>query len=440
MAEESANIEINNPPKKINNSREEFLFENENLIIGKKGMTFQYYPTKNEKLKSFLNAKYNKNKNNNSFYKTFYNNKNSINNAYSLKKLFYAEKFNKNNSLDNKLEVMPKSMSQTNYYFQQSWHYRNKLMNNLKNKNTNSSTINNPHRQIKSKLMFDKFDKSDNSTNQDYLNNKNYFNKTLKNFSPISNSKIQLENKFYKNHKSLSKLQKMKDYNKRTEISNHKTHFKGIESIYIKPKEIYDLFKKEDAERMAKYGSFDINITNKKEKKRIEKKNEYKSDMKELIEEEKIIQNIVRTKEFSELLGNNKFFRDAEYNDLSKYSVEDTKNNYFYENEEEKNQKMNYLRKIAFEKKCIEIPSKHNPPKLSLVKKNTSNDKKDNENENESFFENNTKKKKKEKNNLLIEREDQLLVDGKLFHMKNQIDKICKELLNKYKIHNVLKK
>jgi hypothetical protein len=57
MAEESANIEINNPPKKINNSREEFLFENENLIIGKKGMTFQYYPTKNEKLKSFLNAK-----------------------------------------------------------------------------------------------------------------------------------------------------------------------------------------------------------------------------------------------------------------------------------------------------------------------------------------------------------------------------------------------
>ena len=36
--------------------------------------------------------------------------------------------------------------------------------------------------------------------------------------------------------------------------------------------------------------------------------------------------------------------------------------------------------------------------------------------------------------------EDQLRVEGKVYHMKKQMDKICKELLNKYKIHKVLKK
>ena len=112
------------------------------------------------------------------------------------------------------------------------------------------------------------------------------------------------------------------------EAISHKTHFKGLESIYIKPKEIYDLFKKEDAERLAKLGFFDINEKKEKEKKRLEKRNEYKSDIKELMEEEKEIQHFINTKEFAELLGNNKFFKDAEYNDISKYSDEETKTKY----------------------------------------------------------------------------------------------------------------
>ena len=62
MAEEKQKFKINFMNKKINNSREIFLSENENLIIGKKGLTFQYYPTKNEKLKYYLNKKYNINK------------------------------------------------------------------------------------------------------------------------------------------------------------------------------------------------------------------------------------------------------------------------------------------------------------------------------------------------------------------------------------------
>ena len=50
------------------------------------------------------------------------------------------------------------------------------------------------------------------------------------------------------------------------------------------------------------------------------------------------------------------------------------------------------------------------------------------------------KSKKKENINILMEMEDQLRVEGKVYHMKNEIDKICKELLNKYKIYKIINK
>ena len=434
MADENSKIEINNPPpKKINNSRETFLFENENLIIGKKGLSFQYYPTKNEKLNYYLNIKYDKYKNNtsNSFYKTFYSNKNSFNNTGSLEKKFYNERINKNTLLDNKLEIIPKSMSQTNY-FQNPWIGNNKSINNSKTKNTNSSIKSSPHIQMKSKLI-----------NQDKFKNNNNisFNKTEKNFLRIYNSKIQPENKFLKKYPSLSKLKKIKDdYNKKSDIISYKTHFKGIESIYIKPKEIYDLFKKEDSDRLAKLGFYNINEKNRKEIQEIEKKNEYKNDIKELIEEEKIIQNVVNSKGFAEFLGNNKYLQDAEYSDMSQYSMEEIKNNCSSNNKEEKNKKMNYLKKIAFEKEKMENSTKLQDLQLNSVQKKIGNNKKDDESENESLSEETKKSKKIEDINRVMEKEDQLFVDGKLYHMKKQIDKICKELLNKYKIHNILKK
>ena len=65
--------------------------------------------------------------------------------------------------------------------------------------------------------------------------------------------------------------------------------------------------------------------------------------------------------------------------------------------------------------------------------------KKEVDNEDESFLEEIKKSKKKDNINILIEMEDQLRVEGKIYYMKKQIDKICKELLNKYKIHKVLK-
>ena len=172
----------------------------------------------------------------------------------------------------------------------------------------------------------------------------------------------------------------------------------------------------------------------------MEKRNEYKSDIKELMEEEKEIQHFINTKEFAELLGNNKFFKDAEYNDISKYSDEETKTNFFSETEMEKNNKLNYLKKIAFEEKKVEKKPKAIPIQLSVIKKKKDGDKKDINSEDESFFEEIKRSKKMDNINILMQREDQLKVEGKVYHMKNEMDKICKELLNKYKIHNVLKK
>ena len=68
-----------------------------------------------------------------------------------------------------------------------------------------------------------------------------------------------------------------------------------------------------------------------------------------------------------------------------------------------------------------------------IIKKNIDSD-------DESFFEEMKKSKKRDNINILLEMEDQLRVEGKVYHMKKQMDKICKELLNKYKIHKVLKK
>ena len=322
MAEENPKFEINTQHKKINNPRETFLAENENLIIGKKGLTFQYYPTKKEKLKYYLNRR----KNQNPFYKTFSNNKNifnysinyNITKSNSNKNLLNNRHINQNNFMNN-IQTLPKSISQTNFF---------------KNPK-NESNINN-YAIIES-----------NKNNIENLINKYNINKN-KFFSPITRPKIQ-KIKYPK----LSKLQNPKNKaKKKKEKKRQKTHFKGLESIYIHPKEIYDLFKKEDAIRLEKMGYFNIDEKKVKEQELIEKRNEYKSDIKELIKEEQDFRDIINTKEFSEYLGNNKFFREAEYNDRSNYSDfdEDSNNIFISENDDEK---MEYLKKIAFEDKKV---------------------------------------------------------------------------------------
>ena len=453
MAEENApKYEINIQHKKIDNPRATFLAENENLIIGKKGLTFQYYPTKKEKLKHYL-----KNKFNNPFYKTFYSNKNILNNSNnnnSSKNILYNESISKksfinNNNKINNIKTLPKNFSQTNFFKNPT-----KILNNNNRKKYNEIMFNN--------LLDYNENKYNNIENNFQSNNLNKKIKSKLLDKNIANelSNIIINNKInspstrnnIKNVKFLSpmsKLQKIKypkinSNKKKKEAKSLKTHFKGLESIYIKPKEIYDLFKKEDALRLEKLGYFNINEKKEKEHELLEKRNEYKSDIKELIKEEQDIQKIVITKEFSELLGNNKYYKEAEYNDKTIFNEwdEDSKINYFSEDEEEKNKKMNYLKKLAFEEKKAEKPKYQyqNVIPNNFIKKKKLTNKKEVDSEDESFFEEIKRSKKKDNINILLEMEDQLRVEGKVYHMKNQMDKICKELLNKYKIHNVLKK
>ena len=54
MAEENPHIEIKSPVKPISSSREQYLFENENLILGNAGFIFRIYPTLKERLAKIL--------------------------------------------------------------------------------------------------------------------------------------------------------------------------------------------------------------------------------------------------------------------------------------------------------------------------------------------------------------------------------------------------
>ena len=53
MAEENPLIEVKVPPKRIIDTREQYLFENEKLIIGPSGFVFRAYPTLKERLKQY---------------------------------------------------------------------------------------------------------------------------------------------------------------------------------------------------------------------------------------------------------------------------------------------------------------------------------------------------------------------------------------------------
>ena len=63
MAEENPHIEIKKHPNPINNTREQYLFENEKLILGRHGFVFREYSTLKERLQDSLKEQkeYNKN-------------------------------------------------------------------------------------------------------------------------------------------------------------------------------------------------------------------------------------------------------------------------------------------------------------------------------------------------------------------------------------------
>ena len=152
------------------------------------------------------------------------------------------------------------------------------------------------------------------------------------------------------------------------------------------------------------------------EKKSIEKRNEYKSDIKDILLEEKEKQNIINTNEFSKYLNNKKY-----YNDRAIIHGYNYKNN-TPEEKMQNSKNMNYLKKLAF---------------IDQNKTFNANNENGNGNVNTDNSSNDGNAKSKKKSN--YENENQIRIGGKLYHMQNQIDQIAKEILNRCKFYYIKK-
>jgi hypothetical protein len=246
-----------------------------------------------------------------------------------------------------------------------------------------------------------------------------------KNIKSHSTNNINDENNFLDENNEnnrkpeiyFTRLQRLNVEAKKIRSNLHfKTHFKGVESVFINPKQIYDIIKKEeDVIIQKKIGNYAYN--DKLEKDKIEKRNEYKKDINDLLLEEKEKQKIISTKEFSNYLNNKEYYNDRVLNINSENK----------ESEEDKIKRikdMNYLRQLAFKdslRKSLKAVQYNESGNI-----NTENSSNDNQGKNY-------------KKNINFENEHQLRIGGKIYHMQNQMDQIAKEILNKCKFYTTKK-
>ena len=406
MAEENPHIEIKIPSKPINNSREKYLSENEKLILGRHGFIFKSYPPLKEKYKD--NERYNHNVSS----KLQHNN--------SLGKI---ETRNRNNNCQ-----MYKSQSQSNILLQPILRFRDRT--DLERICDTIQQYVPPNEQeslkeIRSRHVHS-IDFSKGNTHKCFLKNINNLKDNL------NSSALNVRNKNYnflnENHKNnnynnknkqklyFTRLQRLNADAKKIRGNLHfKTHFKGVESVFINPKQIYDIQKKDDIFVRQKIENYAFN--DKIEKDIIERRNEYKKDINELLSEEKQKQSIINSKEFSNYLNNKQFYN---YKDM------DNNNNLNEKNEGEKNKKIrdiDYLRNLAFKDSFKNSGINTFNEIIEENTENSLNDLPRKNNEKEAFFEN----------------EHQLKIGGKIYHMKTQMDQIAREILNKCNFYSVKK-
>ena len=416
MAEENPHIEIKKHPNPINNTREQYLFENEKLILGRHGFVFREYSTLKERLQDSLKEQkeYNKNLMN---YKLSRNkklvkmnpiiNNGRLNQSKSELNILSQPilRFKNRTTLERICDtiqqyVNPKEQESlreirarhvksidfpTGLLYKGGFKGLKKLKSLNKNKSGNI------------------FDHSNSTFNINKLDNDKLFEINNKDFDVDGTKKPKI---FF------TRLQRLNEEAKKIRSNLHfKTHFKGVESVFINPKQIYNIFKKEENLTQKKIGHYAYNDNI--EKKNIEKKNEYKNDVKDLLLEEKEKQNIINTKEFSNYLNNKEYYNDRAI--IHAY-------NYKKENEEEKMKKiqnMNYLRKLAFPEENNTFNGSNESGNAIVNTDNSSN-------------EGHTKSKKKSN----YENEHQIRIGGKVYHMQNQIDQIAKVILNRCKYYS----
>ena len=410
MAEENPHIEIKKPPKPINSSREQYLFENEKLILGRHGFIFKGYPTLKEKLKISKREE-------NEFYN--FNKSCKLPRNFSMGKMVSRNilDYNNNKNIDtNKSQLIP-SKSQADILSQPILRFKNRtdlerICDTIQpyvppNEQQSLKEIRSRHvhsidfpKGILFHGSMQKFSNLQKNLNKNKIYNYNYD-----------------ENKEYDINRNkpkiyFTRLQRLNVEARKIRSNLHfKTHFKGVESIFINPKQIYDIIKKEEIVVQRKIGHYAYN--DKLEKEKIEKRNEYKKDINDLLLEEKEKQNIINTKEFSNYLNNKEYFNDR------------VVNNEIIENEEIKNKKikdMDYLKKLAF-KESQTKSGKNSYNESGEANTDTSND----------------DKNKNIKKNINFENEHQLRIGGKVYHMQNEMDQIARQILNKCKFYSIKK-
>ena len=411
MAEDNPHIEIKIPPKPISNTRELFFFENEKNILGRHGFIFREYPTLKERLqeikkeqnefnRSLMNYKLTRNKSQNRFIPKIATTTRLSENQSELNILSQPIlRFKNRTDLEricDTIQQYVKPAEQESLKEIRARHVKSidfptgvlykggfKGLKELKN--------------LKKKIFH-----SNSTFNINKLDNEKLFDINNKDFDINGNKKPKI---FF------TRLQRLNVEAKKIRSNLHlKTHFKGVESVFIKPKQIYDILKKEETLNQKKIGHYAYNENI--EKKNIEKRNEYKNDIKDLLLEEKEKQNIINTKEFSNYLNNKEYYKDRAI--IKGY-------NYKRENEQDKIrriQNLNYLKKLAF-----------------IDQNNIMNGSNDSGNGNVNTDSSNEGHEKKKKNSN-YENEHQIRIGGKLYHMQNQMDKIAKEILNKCKFYS----
>jgi hypothetical protein len=407
MAEENPHIEIKRIVKPIDDTREQYLFENENLILGRPGFIFRSYPTLKERLQQSLqeqkeyNFNISKISRNTSFGKLA--TKNILNNN-----------INNNNSSRNNNQLI-KSKSQANIISQPILRFKNRT--DLERICDTIQQYVKPSEQEKIKEI-----RARHVHSIDFPRGILYKGgfKELKNLKKLQKNSITNNINFQDDTKGFdvdnknkpiiffTRLQRLNVEAKKLRSNLHlKTHFKGVESVFINPKQIYDTVKKDENLNQKNIGNYAYNENYEKEE--IEKRNEYKEDMRNLLKEEKEKENIINTREFNNYLNNKVYYNDP----VIKSSIENKKNE---EDKIKQIKNMNYLKKIAFEDDNLKSANRSNDS--GNINTDSSND-------------GNSKNKK----NANFENEHQLRIGGKIFHMQNEMGLIAKEILNKCKFY-----
>ena len=424
MAEENPLIEVKVPPKRIVDTREQYLFENEKLIIGTSGFIFRAYPTLKERLQQYSKEQEEYNEH------LRLHKSNSLNMLHQKKKekIFLqpilrfknrtdlericdtVQQYIKPSEQDSLREIRERHVKSidfpTGLLYKGGFRGEQKLQSLTRNPNKKHK---NNLNLIKNMLSLGNITNMNNTTKNNSTSNinlNNINNKEFNNFTNITNLAGSKKPKIY-----FTRLQRLNAEAKKIRSNLHyKTHFKGVESVFINPKPFYDVIKKEENYYVnQKMGNFAYNQD--MEKVLLEKKNEYKEDLKDLLKEEKEKAKIINTRTFTNFLNNKNYYNDrAKVNRYEKLK----------ENEEEKRKKMNdmnYLKNLAFE-------GQNSSQKLGN----------DDRLGTESSEERNINRKK-----ATFDNENQLRIGGKLFHMQNQMEQIAKEILNKCKFYSTKK-